>query len=98
MVLGVLAFAGIQNALLLTNFNQEASGIVTGGLLLVSVFLPNTAPALAWCAARYRARPAKTHLTARRRQRPARRKLQNRKLKGFNNETETDGVARPTAR
>ena len=42
MVLGVLAFAGIQNALLLTNFNQEASGIVAGGLLL-SVFGRNAA-------------------------------------------------------
>jgi len=38
VVLGVLAFAGIQNALLLTNFNQEASGVVAGGLLLLSVF------------------------------------------------------------
>jgi rhamnose transport system permease protein len=43
VVLGVLAFAGLQNALLLTNFNQEATGIVTGGLLLVSVFVPNAA-------------------------------------------------------
>jgi rhamnose transport system permease protein len=43
VVLAILAFAGIQNALLLTNFNQEASGIVTGGLLLASVFLPNAA-------------------------------------------------------
>ena len=43
VVLAVLAFAGIQNALLLTNFNQEASGIVTGALLLASVFLPNAA-------------------------------------------------------
>jgi rhamnose transport system permease protein len=40
VVLAVLAFAGIQNALLLTNFNQEATGIVTGALLLASVFLP----------------------------------------------------------
>ena len=38
VVLGVLAFAGIQNALFLTNFNQEAAGIVTGALLLLSVF------------------------------------------------------------
>jgi len=41
VVLAVLAFAGIQNALLLTNFNQEATGIITGALLLASVFLPN---------------------------------------------------------
>jgi rhamnose transport system permease protein len=41
VVLAVLAFAGLQNALLLTNFNQEATGIVTGALLLASVFLPN---------------------------------------------------------
>jgi ribose/xylose/arabinose/galactoside ABC-type transport system permease subunit len=41
--LAVLAFAGIQNALLLTNFNQEATGIVTGALLLASVFVPNAA-------------------------------------------------------
>ena len=40
VVLAVLAFVGIQNALLLTNFNPEATGIVTGGLLLASVFLP----------------------------------------------------------
>jgi rhamnose transport system permease protein len=40
VVLGVLAFAGIQNALLLTNFNQEAASIPVGGLLLVSVFVP----------------------------------------------------------
>ncbi|MFY9774874.1 MAG: ABC transporter permease [Trebonia sp.] len=43
VVLAVLVFAGIQNALLLTNFNQEATGIVTGALLLASVFLPNAA-------------------------------------------------------
>jgi rhamnose transport system permease protein len=43
VVLGVLAFAGIQNALLLTNFNQEAASIPVGGLLLVSVFVPNVA-------------------------------------------------------
>jgi rhamnose transport system permease protein len=43
VVLAVLAFAGLQNALLLTNFNQEAAGIVTGGLLLLSVFGRNAA-------------------------------------------------------
>jgi rhamnose transport system permease protein len=40
VVLGVLAFAGIQNALLLTNFNQEAASIPVGCLLLISVFVP----------------------------------------------------------
>jgi rhamnose transport system permease protein len=43
VVLGVLAFAGIQNALLLTNFNQEAASIPVGGLLLLSVFVPSIA-------------------------------------------------------
>jgi rhamnose transport system permease protein len=43
VVLGVLAFDGIQNALFLTNFNQEATGVVIGALLLVSVFVPNAA-------------------------------------------------------
>jgi len=42
VVLAVLVFAGLQNALLLTNFNQEATGIVTGSLLLVSVLVPNS--------------------------------------------------------
>ncbi|MBO0815289.1 MAG: ABC transporter permease [Actinobacteria bacterium] len=43
VVLAVIAFAALQNALLLTNFNQEATGIVIGALLLVSVFAPNAA-------------------------------------------------------
>src|SRR4029077_18183986 len=43
VVLAVIAFAGLQNALLLTNFNQEATGIVIGALLLVSVFAPTLA-------------------------------------------------------
>jgi rhamnose transport system permease protein len=41
VALGVLAFAGIQNALLLTNFNEEAASIPVGGLLLLSVFVPS---------------------------------------------------------
>lgn len=39
--LAVLVFCSLQNALLLTNFPEDATGIVTGGLLLVSVLLPN---------------------------------------------------------
>jgi len=46
VVLAVLVFAGLEGALLLTNFNQEAIGIVIGGLLLISVFVPNAVPAL----------------------------------------------------
>ena len=41
VVLAVLVFAGLQNALFLTNFPERALGIVTGGLLLVSVLAPN---------------------------------------------------------
>ncbi|HTW99618.1 MAG TPA: ABC transporter permease [Acidimicrobiales bacterium] len=39
VVLAVLVFAGLQNALLLTSFPQDASGIVTGGLLLAAILL-----------------------------------------------------------
>jgi rhamnose transport system permease protein len=39
--LAVIVFCSLQNALLLTNFPEDATGIVTGGLLLVSVLLPN---------------------------------------------------------
>jgi rhamnose transport system permease protein len=59
VVLAVLAFAGIQNALLLTNFNQEATGIVTGALLLASVFLPNAGLLLSYVRRRVR-RPSHT--------------------------------------
>jgi len=41
VVLAVFVFAGLQNALFLTNFNELALGIVTGGLLLLSVLVPN---------------------------------------------------------
>src|SRR5262249_27506579 len=41
VVLAVLVYAGLQNALLLTSFPQRALGIVTGGLLILSVLVPN---------------------------------------------------------
>jgi rhamnose transport system permease protein len=41
VVLAVFVFAGLQNALFLTNFPERALGMVTGGLLLLSVLLPN---------------------------------------------------------
>jgi rhamnose transport system permease protein len=43
VVLAVFVFAGLQNALFLSNFPERALGIVTGGLLLVSVLAPNAA-------------------------------------------------------
>jgi len=42
VVLAVAVFATLQNALLLTNFNQEATGVVTGALLLFSVLVPSS--------------------------------------------------------
>jgi rhamnose transport system permease protein len=42
VVLAVLIFAGLQNALLLTNFPESASGTIPGGLLLVAVLVPYT--------------------------------------------------------
>jgi len=42
VVLGIAVFAGLQNALFLTNFNQQATGVVTGTLLLLSVLIPNS--------------------------------------------------------
>jgi rhamnose transport system permease protein len=41
VLLGIAVFAGLQNALFLTNFNQQATGVVTGTLLLLSVLIPN---------------------------------------------------------
>src|SRR4051812_43190714 len=41
VVLAIAVFAGLQNALFLTDFNQQATGVVTGALLLVSVLIPN---------------------------------------------------------
>src|SRR6516165_1703694 len=63
VVLAVVALAGLQGALLLTNFNQEAIGIVIGGLLLISVFVPNAAPVLARARALPRAGSATSGIT-----------------------------------
>ncbi len=41
VVLATAVFAGLQNALFLTNFQQSAMGVVTGTLLLLSVLIPN---------------------------------------------------------
>jgi len=41
VVLAVLVYCGLQSALLLTNFNSNALELVTGGLLLLSVLIPN---------------------------------------------------------
>jgi rhamnose transport system permease protein len=43
VVLAIAVFAGLQNALFLTNFQQSAMGVVTGSLLLLSVLIPNLA-------------------------------------------------------
>ena len=42
VVLAIAVFAGLQNALFLTNFEQRAMGVVTGTLLLLSVLIPNS--------------------------------------------------------
>jgi rhamnose transport system permease protein len=41
VVLAVLVYCSLQSALLLTNFNSNALELVTGGLLLLSVLIPN---------------------------------------------------------
>ncbi len=41
VVLAVATLGTIQNGLLLTTFPQQAMGVVVGGLLLISVFVPN---------------------------------------------------------
>ncbi len=56
VVLAVIAFGLLQNALLLSNFNQEAYGIVVGALLLVSVFVPQAGELLRQARAAIRAR------------------------------------------
>ena len=43
VVFAVLIYSGLLDALLLTGFPQQASGIVIGGLLLLSVLVPRPA-------------------------------------------------------
>jgi len=64
VVLAVLVYAGIQNLLLLTNFNQEATGIVTGVILLASVFVPNAASFSSRFSDQLRKRRGKTRPSA----------------------------------
>src|ERR1022692_1565123 len=60
VVLAVIAFGLLQNALLLTNFNPEAYGIVVGALLLVSVFVPNAGPLVSQARLAIRTRTSRT--------------------------------------
>ncbi len=59
VVLAVLVYAGLQNALFLTSFPQRAIGIVTGGLLIVSVLVPNTSSFWHRAQATFRRRSAR---------------------------------------
>jgi rhamnose transport system permease protein len=58
VVLALLVFAGLTNALLLTNFNAEATGIVIGVLLLIGVFVPNAGDLASRARGRLRGRRA----------------------------------------
>jgi rhamnose transport system permease protein len=40
VILSVVFFCSLQNALLLTNFPEDATGVVTGALLLISILAP----------------------------------------------------------
>jgi rhamnose transport system permease protein len=64
VVLAVLVYTGLQNLLLLTNFNQEATGIVTGAILLASVFVPNAASFASRFSDQLRKRRGKTRPSA----------------------------------
>ncbi len=56
VILAVLVYGGLQSALLLTNFNANALEIVTGGLLLLSVLIPNGGELVARVRRFYRVR------------------------------------------
>ncbi|HXW81859.1 MAG TPA: ABC transporter permease [Acidimicrobiales bacterium] len=56
VILAVLVYCGLQSALLLTNFNANALEIVTGGLLLLSVLIPNGGELMARVRRFYRLR------------------------------------------
>jgi rhamnose transport system permease protein len=56
VILAVLVYCGLQSALLLTNFNANALELVTGGLLLLSVLIPNGGELVARARRFYRLR------------------------------------------
>jgi rhamnose transport system permease protein len=62
VVLAVAVYAALQNALFLTSFPQRAFGIVTGCLLLVSVFVPNAGSFARRARAALRRRNARSSL------------------------------------
>jgi rhamnose transport system permease protein len=64
VVLAVLVFAGLQNALFLSDFPERALGIVTGGLLLVSVLIPNTSSYVRRAREFLRRREVRSHAAA----------------------------------
>jgi rhamnose transport system permease protein len=59
VILAVFVYAALQNALFLTSFPQRAFGIVTGGLLLISVLVPNAGSFVARARAALRRREAR---------------------------------------
>ena len=67
VVFAVLIYSGLLDALLLTGFPQQASGIVIGGLLLLSVLVPSVpgsgrgcSPDVTACGTRHLRRPLLT--------------------------------------
>jgi rhamnose transport system permease protein len=64
VVLAVFVFAGLQSALFLSNFPERAFGIVTGGLLLLSVLIPNISSYVDRGRAFWQRRNARGHAAA----------------------------------